>query len=155
MSVMLKPGNHHFFFIKGGKWFFLTKDFPVEHYKETNVRMNMIYVPANEDWQIPEGDERIIEWGDQDESSDDGKGFKIKDSVFKGSNHDDPRILSRMFNADWELTKIPKALKDPNDIPSVKDLLRRKYKTIKNFFLMMATESNFPNVGFNGYSEWY
>ena len=44
LSMFVKPGRHHFYFVKKGKYFMLSQDFKTEVYKETNIRMNYLEV---------------------------------------------------------------------------------------------------------------
>ena len=44
LSLFMRPGRHHFFFVKKGKTFMLSQEYDTELYKETNIKMNYIEV---------------------------------------------------------------------------------------------------------------
>ena len=53
-SRFLRPGQHFFFFIQGGKYFMLSKKFLIEKFKDSNFCMNTFTVPpAFLGWRIP------------------------------------------------------------------------------------------------------
>ena len=47
-SDYVPPGIHYFYFVRDGKYFSLSKKYPVEEYPATNLRMNKVEVEQKE-----------------------------------------------------------------------------------------------------------
>lgn len=91
LHSFVRPGRHHFFFIRSGKHFMLSSGYPVEKYKETNIQMNYIDV-GQRDWQISTPMvERDTEWRDLADIGEEGEtSFDKTRSVFKNFKIDSP-----------------------------------------------------------------
>ena len=155
LSLFMKPGRHHFFFVRKGKTFMLSQEYDTETYKETNLKMNYIDVEQR-GWRINAPPvNRDDEWKDMiDESDDEEEVFDKAKSVFKNFKTDTEALLRRSFENDWRLTKIPKLIKDKEELSRVKAYLCSIYPRLKNMFLAMACESAYPNFSSNDYSAW-
>ena len=62
--------------------------------------------------------------------------------------------LRKAFENDWALTKIPKLVKDKEELERVKELLKGEYPRLKNMWLAMTCDSSYPNFSFNDYAVW-
>ena len=155
LSLFMKPGRHHFFFVRKGRTFMLSQEYDTECYKETNLKMNYIDVERR-GWRInPPPVNRDDEWKDMiDESDDEEEVFDKAKSVFKNFKTDTEALLRRSFENDWRLTKIPKLVKDKEELHRVKVYLGSIYPRLKNMFLALACDSAYPNFSFNDYSVW-
>ena len=133
----------------------LSQDFATETYKETNVRMNYVDVAARA-WRLQEPlVPRDLEWAELAAPSDDEEEiFDKAKSVFRNFKLDGEAVLRRAFENDWQLTKIPKLVKDKEELAKVKNLLGSLYPRLKNLFLAEACDSAYPNVGLNDYAVW-
>ena len=89
-----------------------------------------------------------------DESDDEEEIFDKSKSVFKNFKTDTEALLKRTFENDWRLTKIPKLIKDKDELSKVKSYLCSIYPRLKNMFLTMACDSAYPNFSFNDYQVW-
>ncbi len=79
-SHFLRPGKHFFFFIQGGKYFMLSKNFLCERFKDSSFRMNTFTVPpAFLGWRIPyEFTEDL-----HVDSNEECEAFTLANSIFK------------------------------------------------------------------------
>ena len=155
LSLFMKPGRHHFYFVKKGKYFMLSQDFKIELYKQTNIRMNYVDVQAR-DWRLNAPlVNRDDEWAELcGESDEEEEIFDKAKSVFKNFKLDTEATLRRSFENDWKLAKMSKAVKDKEDLAKVKTLLSCLYQRLKNLWLAMVCDSAYPNFSFNDYSVW-
>ena len=53
--------------------------------------------------------------------------FFVMDLDYK---HDTPALLNNWFEFDWECSKIPKIIKDPEELDEVKKILKSNYKEL-------------------------
>ena len=117
--------------------------------------MNYIDVPAR-GWKLTDPLlDRDDEWQELAAPSDDEEElFDKQKSVFRTYKLDTEASLRRSFENDWKLAKIPKLVKDKEELAKVKNLLGSLYPRLKNMFLAMACDSAYPNFSFNDYSVW-
>ena len=66
----------------------------------------------------------------------------IKLSVFKGYKFDTSGQFKKCFKLDYKLTRIPTILKEKKDRTSLKKLLQKNYKHIKNAYLYYSSFGN-------------
>ena len=99
--------------------------------------------------------DRDKEWLDAVDGSDcEEEGFEKGKSVFKNFKVDTDTRLRKAFENDWALTKIPKLVKDKEELERVKELLKGEYPRLKNMWLAMTCDSSYPNFSFNDYAVW-
>ena len=60
-------------------------------------------------------------------------------------------LIHKMFLNDYKLTKIPKIIKDKDQLAEVKEKLDSYYMRIKNMFLVLSCDSSYPNLTSNDY----
>ena len=113
LHLYCRPGKHYFFFIRKGKHFMLSSRFPMERFKETNIKMNYVDVPER-GWKIdPPMVDRDLEWRLLVEQTEGGEcSFDKNRSVFRTFKLDTPQYIEKMFENDLRLTKIPQRVKD-------------------------------------------
>ena len=117
--------------------------------------MNYVDVPKR-GWKIGAAPvDRDKEWQDAVDKSDcEEEGFEKGKSVFKGFKVDTDASLRKAFENDWKLTKVPKLVKDKEELEQIKELLKGEYPRLKNMWLAMTCESSYPNVSSNDYAVW-
>lgn len=155
VHLFCRPGKHHFFFISKGKHYMLSSKFKIEKYKETNVQMNFVEVPER-GWKIEKPMvDRDIEWREiADEVHDGSENFDKQRSVFRSFKLDTPALLEKMFYNDLKLTKIPNKIKDKDQLEKVKHALLELYPTIKNMFLALSVEGQYPAINKQDFDIW-
>ena len=67
-------------------------------------------------------------------------------SVFGTYIRDDEELLMKCFELDWKSSKIPKLIKDPAERASLKEILRKNYRVIRECFKFFAAFSPINNV---------
>ena len=82
--------------------------------------------------------------------------WNIKDSVFWGYMIDTNDLYMKCFEFDWSQCKIPKIIKDPNELFIVKKYLKSIYKPIRETYKYYAGISpcgHIPCIGQNAFNE--
>ena len=74
--------------------------------------------------------------------------------MFRNFKLDTPQLLEKMFENDFKLTKIPKLVKDKDQLQKVKTSLLENYAYIKNLFLVLTCDSQYPNINQADYLYW-
>ena len=73
--------------------------------------------------------------------------FNLKSSVFNKFIQDDEAILDRAFELDNELSKMPKFVKDKDDLNKSMKVLRKHYPNLKNQFIsQIANPKSYPVI---------
>ena len=75
-------------------------------------------------------------------------------SVWKDFVEDTEDQLAKMLEQDLIYGKIHKLNKLPEDREAVKNVLLKYYLDIKNIFLMIAANSNYPTITLNDYTSF-
>ena len=133
----------------------LSSNFKIEKYKETNVCMNFVEVPER-GWKIDKPMlDRDTEWREiADQVEDGAHSFDKQRSVFRPFKFDTPQLLEEMFHNDIKLTKIPSKIKDKDQLDKVKTALLELYPKIKNMFLVLSCDSQYPAVNKQDFDVW-
>lgn len=69
---------------------------------------------------------------------------------------DDENLLNRCFENDWMRCKIPKIIKNPEELAEAKKALRASYKTIREMYKQFAAfepSGGVPCIGSNVFSD--
>ena len=77
--------------------------------------------------------------------------FDKSRSVFKNYKLDSNVQFNRMFEFDYNLTKISKIIKDKETIAQLKNTLRGLFPMLKNIYLSMVCDSVYPNLNLNDF----
>ena len=129
----------------------LSKNYKIDFYKGTRVKMNYIEVPSIKQWRIP----YVFSQPLPDESDDDEGVFEKSKSIFKAFKSDTKVLIKKLVDADLALTKLSKIIKDEQDQKQLEEYLTKVYEKIKNVFINLSTtSSSFPNVGDNEIQKW-
>ena len=117
--------------------------------------MNYVEVPAR-GWKIESPMiDRDTEWkGLIDQEEDGDEVFDKGKSLFKNYKLDTPQLLEKMFENDFRLTKIPKIVKDKDQLQKVKTSLLEHYAFIKNMYLALTCNSVYPAINQADYLYW-
>ena len=109
--------------------------------------MNYVEVPAR-GWKIESPMiDRDTEWkGLIDQEEDGDEVFDKGKSLFKNYKLDTPQLLEKMFENDFRLTKIPKIVKDKDQLQKVKTSQLEHYAFIKNMYLALTCNSVYPAI---------
>lgn len=62
------------------------------------------------------------------------KEWSLADSMFKDYKLDSPELLGRCFEYDWGKCKVPRLIKDVNQLQQVKDILSSRYQVLKEVY---------------------
>eukprot|EP00359_Climacostomum_virens_P009598 CAMPEP_0204913250 /NCGR_PEP_ID=MMETSP1397-20131031/11196_1 /ASSEMBLY_ACC=CAM_ASM_000891 /TAXON_ID=49980 /ORGANISM="Climacostomum Climacostomum virens, Strain Stock W-24" /LENGTH=869 /DNA_ID=CAMNT_0052084449 /DNA_START=77 /DNA_END=2683 /DNA_ORIENTATION=- len=96
-----------------------------------------VYIP-------PEAEKEKIPWS-------------IPISLFKEYKFDVPDLYMKCFEFDWSCCKIPKIIKDGEELAKIKEILRHGYKHIKEsykYFSAIGSSGSVPSVGLNVFTEF-
>ena len=82
--------------------------------------------------------------------------WNFKDSIFYGYIPDSDALLQKCFEYDWSFCKIPKIIKNKEELAKVKEYLQSKYKYIRETYKYHAGISPWtfvPSIGQNAFNE--
>lgn len=101
-------------------------------------------------------EEEVPPFSKEPKSLDHVRTFQKEFSVFKDWREDNDQVLSNCFNADFGYTKIEKKMitKDQDDLENTRKVLRQNFEKIKKIFITVASQSNFPTITWNKFSEF-
>jgi len=73
--------------------------------------------------------------------------------IYKNWKHDDEAALRKMFDTDWNYTKMLRIFKNkPKDISKVKRVMWENYPKVKELFTSECGYSNYPNISWNDFT---
>lgn len=99
--------------------------------------------------------DRDDEWRElADQVHDGSELFDKQRSVFRSYKLDTPSLLAKMFENDLRLTKIPAKIKDKDQLAKVKQALLELYPQIKNVFLCLSCDSQYPAINKQDFDIW-
>ena len=109
-------------------------------------------------WKIEQAMvDRDTEWRELADVAQDGsEAFDKQRSVFRTFKLDTPQFLEKMFENDLKITKIPQKIKDKykDQLEKVKTAMFDLYPTIKNMFLMLSCNGQYPAINKQDFDIW-
>ena len=91
-----------------------------------------------------------------DDSSDSEPEWDFKNSLFYGYKPDNDDIINQCFEYDWAQCKIPRIIKNEEELLKVRNYLKSIYKPIREVYKYYAGVSpcaNVPCIGQNAFNE--
>jgi NLR family CARD domain-containing protein 3 len=119
---------------------------------EVNFQIQKIEANEDEDFYVPTVKPRMRE------SEDDGiKPWSFEDSVFREYKREDDELLEKCFIFDFTNSKISKILKDPKDLQTVKDMLWKVYRQIKDtykYYSAIGVSGDLFSIPVNAFTDF-
>lgn len=72
--------------------------------------------------------------------------WDLSNSVFKDWRKDNESIYEKCLEHDFKFWKVPKFLKDPDELEEVKKIIKAKLPILKDFYQYLIAISNFPGI---------
>lgn len=91
-----------------------------------------------------------------DDSMESEPEWDIRNSVFWGYIPDDSDLINKCFEYDWSYCKIPKIIKNEDELHKIKNYLKSIYKPIREtykYYAGISPCSNIPCIGQNAFNE--
>ena len=85
------------------------------------------------------------------------KQWCIEISLFKDYKFDNEDLLRKCFEYDWNSSKIPKLIKDEEQLKTSKEILRKSYKFLKasyKYYSGISTFSRVPCISVNVFTDF-
>lgn len=67
-------------------------------------------------------------------------------SIFAKWRMDDAELINLCFEYDWECSKVPKIIKDPDQLSKAKEFFRERYKFIKDTYKLFASNNPVQDI---------
>ena len=80
--------------------------------------------------------------------------FDKDKTVWKNFKDDDDAMIDECLEQDLKWGKVMRLCKLDEDKAALKKCLRKHYLDIKNMFLLIASNSNYPTIGLNDYTTF-
>lgn len=144
-AQMVPPGFHYFYFVKEKGTIFLSPNYEVVRFKNTQIFLNRVYVSKRlEDVETV----HVAKAGVEEEEV-----FMKDRSVFRDYRDDTQAHLRKCWEEDFYFSKIPRVVKKGQDheaeVQAIKDVIFEHYVRIMNIFLYYSGMSNYPTIGWN------
>jgi len=80
--------------------------------------------------------------------------FTKDQSVFRPWREDTDYLLEQAFRIDSQNWKLPRFIKDPEDVAGCERVLRENFARLKKIFLCEAADSGFPCIQWNAFTSF-
>ncbi|CAI2375065.1 unnamed protein product [Moneuplotes crassus] len=67
-------------------------------------------------------------------------------SVFREYKRDTPALLNKCFEFDWEMCKIPRIIKNPDELKLIRNYLKKNYKHMRELYKYYSSVSPMGNI---------
>ena len=149
-AQMVPPGYHYFYFVRDKGTIFLSPNYEVVRFKNTQIFLNRVFVAKRlEDVETV----HVAKAGEEEEAV-----FMKDRSVFRDFREDTQAFLKKCFEEDFAFGKIPRTLKKGQDhegaVAGIKEVLFEHYVRLCNIFDYYSGISSYPLLSWNDFTSF-
>lgn len=74
--------------------------------------------------------------------------------MFKDWKPDNQALYDRCLEHDFKCWKVPKFVKDPDELENVKRIIKAKFPILKEVYHFLISASNFPGIKVEEFQKW-
>lgn len=80
--------------------------------------------------------------------------WDLSNSVYKDWRKDNEQIYEKCLEHDFKFWKVPKFLKDPDELEEVKKVIQSNFPILKDYYQYLIAVSNFPGIANFDFMQW-